>query len=351
MSKEGEPEKIEFGKPPLEDAARLRRKREKGARQAENLEVYGPYCLGPLIREAVLEDSERYREGRGQFRAESNKILQKVWGEDVALPDRVSPSTIANCLRWVGYEELGFKPAPRTFEAEMGMKLGGAGHYAILNILRRFGIKEQVVLEDETGISGRLDFIFRHPVTGEYQVLDLKFPGDWGFKQIKREGLPEYLKKTKKIYNPSHEARLQLLIYMGVKRRERLNVTMGNIIYINRDNGKMKECIVPWDALAEYDMKEFLENLAEAREKIQRKKLPEPTVVSEYVCKSFCPYSQHCEEGKQFLAEKIKKGKKRRPLWVYREAREQAEKRRQKMIESGFVQPELPLKIPEEHVE
>ena len=208
MSKEGEPEQIEFGKPPPEEAAHLRWEKKKVARQAENLEVYDPYCLGPLIREAVLEDSERYRKGRGQYRAESNKILQKVWGEDAVLPDRVSPSTAANCLRWVGYEELGFKPAPRTFEAKMGMELGSAGHCALLNILRRFGIKEQIVLEDETGISGRLDFIFRHPVTGEYQVLDLKFPGDWGFRQIKREGLPEYLKKTKGIYNPRHEARL-----------------------------------------------------------------------------------------------------------------------------------------------
>ena len=347
---EKKPGQLKFGELPQKEAAHLRRERKKGARPVENLEVYDIYRLTPLIREAVLEDSERYRKGRGQFQAESNKILQKVWGEDVALPDYVSPSTIANCLRWIGYEKFGYKPAPRTFEAEMGMKLGGAGHYALLNILRRFGIKEQSILEDETGISGRLDFIFRHPVTGEYQVLDLKFPGDWGFKQIKREGLPEYLKKTKDIYNPSHEARLQLLIYMGAKRRKGCNVTMGNIIYINRDNGKMKECIVPWDALAEHDMKEFLGNLAEARKKIQKKELPESTAVSKYVCKSFCHYSHHCEEGKKFLAGKIKRGRKRRPQWVYRKAREQAEERKQKMIERGIVQPELPLKMSEEHV-
>ena len=137
---------------------------------------------------------------------------------------------------------------------------------------------------------------------------------------------------------------------MWVKRQEGCNVTMGNIIYINRDNGKMKECIVPWDALAEHDMKEFLKNLAEAREKIQEEELPEPTVVSKYVC-SFCPYGQHCKEGRKFVAGKIKKGRKRRPQWVYKEARKQAEARKQKMIESGFVQPELPLKTPEENVE
>ncbi len=112
----------------------------------------------------------------------------------------------------------------------------------------------------------------------------------------------------------------------------------------------MKECIVPWDALAEHDMKEFLKNLAEAREKIQEEELPEPTVVSKYVC-SFCPYGQHCKEGRKFVAGKIKKGRKRRPQWVYKEARKQAEARKQKMIESGFVQPELPLKTPEENVE
>lgn len=345
--KEGQGGRLEFGQPPLELAAKLRRNRRREARPVDNLDVYGVYQLAPLIREAVLADAGEYREGRSETKVESQRILQKVWGETASLPRYFHPSIISRCLKWAGYEaledELNLKPAPRTFEAEMGMKIGSAAHFSFLRILRKFGVQEQAVLQDESAISGRLDFMLKNPITEEYQILDLKFPGDWAFGRVQRDGLPDYLRKTKGIYNPRPEDKLQLLIYMWGRRQEGLNVAMGNIVYINRDSGKMKESIVPWDERAEHEMTLFLDQLAEARKSIKRGELPKPTVVSTYICAAMCPYRLHCDYGQKFAAGKIKKEKKKRPAGVYRKARREAEEKRKMMERLGIVQAELPL--------
>ena len=167
--KERQGGRLEFGQPPQELAAQLRRDRSRKARPVENLDVYGVYQLAPLIREAVLADATEYREGRSETKVESQRILQKVWGETASLPSYFHPSTISRCLKWAGYEaledELNLKPAPSTFEAEMGMKIGSAAHFSLLRILRKFGVQEQTVLQDESGILGRLDFMLKNPVT------------------------------------------------------------------------------------------------------------------------------------------------------------------------------------------
>lgn len=335
--KEGQGGRFEFG---------------RNARPVANLDVYGVYQLAPLIREAVLADADEYREGRSETRVESERILQKVWGETASLPRYLHPSIISRCLKWAGYEaledELDLKPAARTFEAEMGMKIGSAAHFSLLRILRKFGVQEQTVLQDESGISGRLDFMLKNPVTEEYQILDLKFTGDWAFRKVQRDGLPDYLRKTKGIYNPRPEDKLQLLIYMWGRRQEGLNVAMGNIVYINRDSGKMKESIVPWDAGAEHEMTLFLDELEKARKSIKRGELPKPTVVSTYICAAMCPYRLHCDYGQKFAAGKIKKEKKKRPTGVYRKARRQAEEKREMMERLRIVQAELPLGKPPE---
>lgn len=342
---------LAFGDVPSEEAARNRRDRKRRAKPIENQEVFDVYRLSPLIQEAVLADARSYREGRGKYRAQTESVLQKAWGENVTMPSYFHPSVVSRCLRWAGYEaladELNIKPAPRTFEAEMGMKLGSAAHYSLLRVLKKFGIQEQTVIHDNPGISGRLDFMIRNPVTEEYQVMDLKFPGDFAFSKVKRQGLPDYLAKTKGIYNPNPEDRLQLLLYMQAKRNEGFDVTIGNLVYINRNNGKIKECIVPWDEIAEHDMEIFNIKMKEANEAINRGELPEPTVVSTHICGSFCSYRLHCEYGQEFAAGRVKSEKKRRPRGVYLKARKDAEARKERLERLGIVQAELPLEIPE----
>jgi hypothetical protein len=337
-------ERLIFGQPPPKESARLKRerRRHKPIASTEDLRVYS---LKPLLIEAVLDDTERWRESRGKYRGDSERVLQSVWGEDTEVVDKISPSLAASCLRWVGYEvlseELKVKPAPRTFKSEMALKIGQGGHDTLLKVLSRYGTRELRVLHDDPEISGRLDFMIKNPVTKEYQILDLKFSSDYGFRQITREGLPDYLKRNSRIYNPSPEARLQILIYMWIKRQEGFNVAMGNIIYINKNSGALKECLIPWDEIAEYDVEQFLAQIKRAREKIANKELPEPTVQSKYICASFCPFRLHCEYGQRYAAGRIKKESKRRPNWVYKKARQQAEERQKKMELLGVVQPKL----------
>jgi len=308
-------------------------------------DIYSSYKIGPLIEEVLLANSERFRESKSSNRPETEKIASKVYGEGIEVPRRMSVSTAANCLRWVGYEQLGEKPVPRTFKQEMGMLVGSATHGYLLRKLYQFGWQEQSVFIDDPGISGRLDFLMRNLKTGEYQVMDLKVTGEYGFRQIKRAGLPDFLKGTKGIYWPGEEARLQLLQYLYAVDKQGKNVVCGNVIYLNRNDFSMKECIVPWDEIARYDAEEFLEKAKEARKKIDNGELPEPSVLSEYVCGSFCGYRDRCEYGQKFAAGAIKRQRKRRPNWVYKKAKEESEKKKEMMIQAGVIQPELDLVV------
>lgn len=343
---------LSFGDIPPQEAALQRRERRKRSEPIENLEVYNVYRLGTLIEEAVIEDASAFRERRSEWHASAERVLQKVWGEGVSLPRYVHPSTAAKCLKWVGYEaladELGVKPAPRPFKAEMGMRLGSGGHHQLSMVLRKYGIPEATLINDEYGISGRLDFMIRNPVTSEYQVLDFKFPGDWAYRQVKRDGLPDYLKQTKGIYNPRPEDRLQLLLYMKGRREEGFNVSVGNIVYFNRDTLEYKECIIPWNADAENHMEDFLANITKAREAIKRGELPEPTVGSTYICASMCDYRLHCDYGQQFAAGKIKREAKRRDPGVWKMVEQQEEEKAQQLIDLGILQPPLLMELGED---
>lgn len=290
--------------------------------------TYESYKIAPLIKQIVLTNAERYRGSRGVNNTQAQEVASKVYGEEVEIPWTMSVSTSANCLRWVGYEKLGEKPVARTFKQEMGLLVGSATHGYLLRKLYQFGWQEQSIYIDNPGISGRLDFLMRNVKTGEYQVMDLKVPGDYGFRQIKRAGLPDYLKGTKNIYWPGEDARLQLLQYMHAIDRQGKNVVCGNIIYLNRNDFGIKECIVPWDEIAKYDAEQHLEKARKARQLIDEGKLPEPTVLSKHVCGSFCGYRDRCEYGQKFAAGAIKRQKKRRPNWVYKKAKAQAEEKK-----------------------
>lgn len=304
-------------------------------------EIYTSYLLTPLIQKAVIVDAQQFRAGSSRRDETRNNILQSVWGSANENTVKISPSTAANCLRWIGYKALGYTGSPQPFEAELGLMIASAAHYSLLRKLKDFGLSEQSLIDEEHGISGRLDFLIKNPKTSEWQIADFKFVSDYGFRQVKREGIAKSLKNTKGIYNPSPEARLQIIMYMWMQRNEGFNVSMGNVVYINKNSGKIKEALVPWDALAEYDIKDFLEKIRVASDQIKKGELPVPTVASEHICASFCPYRIYCEYGQEFAAGRVRRESNRRPNWVYVKAREEATKAREKMEKLGLVQPQL----------
>ena len=51
------------------------------------------------------------------------EIYNSIWGVTDGTEITIPPSIAANCLRWWGYQELGYKPAPRTFEQEINLMI------------------------------------------------------------------------------------------------------------------------------------------------------------------------------------------------------------------------------------
>lgn len=333
-------QKLIFDQIPPEEAISRRRSEASRRKQPPNQEIYRVYRLEPLIEKVLEADWRKWEKGTLERRKKQQEIFQAIWGKDVEVPAYLSPSTIAYCLKWVGYEALGYQPTPPTTEGRLVMLMGSAGHWSLLRTIGQQipGRQETSFTIDEADLSGRIDCLLRNPKTGEYQILELKFVGDYPFRQIKREGLPEHLRSTKNIYQPSAEYRNQVLLYMWAKRKEGLSVACANIIYINRDTGKTKEALVVWNAQAEYDAEQLVVKIKQAKEAIDKKELPEPTVESPYVCGKFCPHRTHCEHGQKFAAVQIRRQQKRRPKWVAKQAKEQAEARRAEMEKLGVVQ-------------
>jgi len=344
-------ERLEFGDVPKGETSRRKRQatlENKKFQKKMGLEEPGAFDnmrLTPLIEVALQNESEKW--GKSTYKQDTQEMMKEIWGNNTEVIKYFSPSTLSFCLRWVGYQTLDeYVPEKRKPEAEIILGLGQSGHYFIERVLKRFGVSEMPVWNDEEKMKGRLDFLMKNPATGEYQILDFKFVSSFTFKKIKREGLHDYLRETKEIYNPGLEAKLQTQLYMWMKRENGLNVTMGNVIYINRDNGQMKECLVPWDAVAEEDVRRFLEKLDKARERIEAGELPDPSVQSKYVCEYLCPYSKYCEPGQKFKAGQVRRSSKRLHPGILAKAREDAKEKKEKMKKLGVTQ--LKMKLVEE---
>lgn len=305
-----------------------------------NQDVYKLHLLTQFMEDVVCADEENYRNQRKRWGDTQRKILKKNWGENENPLFTISPSTASNCLRWAGYELSNLKPRPPEFKDSLAKMIGSGAHRDIINKLRGYGIGELNLATSEDPISGRLDFIFKNPATQEWQIVDFKFTNDFGFKQITRDGVPDYLRNSK-TYSPSKEARKQILLYMFLARKQGYKVEFGNVIYLNKNTGDVKECLIPWDSVAEHDTNLFLEEIRSAYKTMSEGNLPEPSVESPHICARFCPYTTHCDYGQRFAAGEIKKQKKRRPAWVMKQAKQKAAIKREKMEKAGIVQPEL----------
>lgn len=316
-----------------------KRKSEKSTHQ----DPYDEYRFIPVIEKALAIDEERFVKSQVEKVKNRDDSLSPFFGEGIKPSIKLSPSS-SDCLRREGYRLLGYEPALSTTETRLAKLIGSSSHYGLERVLRGVLPSDIVQIEIWTSqspdkdILGRLDVLYFNPRTREHQVVDLKFVSDYAFKQIKREGLSTYMRKTKNIYNPRPGDKQQVLIYMGDKRDEGLEVRIGNIIYINVSTRKMKEAMIEWDE-NESRVKERVQELHIAKQQIEKGKLPKAE--TDKHCE-YCWFIKYCEEGQAYLSSG-KKLVRKRPLsqGIRAQIAEKRREAKQKREDLGLVQPQL----------
>lgn len=293
----------------------------------------------PVYDAVVLAAGRVRREDNLTLKDARQEVARQAFGQE-SDPLKISPSLACHCLRWVGYELLGYSPAPRTVDEETTMLLGTGFHRQVLTLLDRYCPEA----EQERGfsinlgtavLSGRADFIYRDLKTRERILIELKTISPFTWSKIRE-------RKDALSYVPMAEHRRQLLLYLwALNQVNKQKIDIGIIYYINRTSGERRSAPVFWDAVAEYDAEQLVINIQKAGETLKKGELPEPSVESSFICGKFCQYCHHCEPGQKFAQGEIKFARPSRPRQVYAVARKQAEARRQKLIELGLVQPTL----------
>lgn len=337
-------ERLVFGQLPPQEQTFRHRSQAARREKVDNQEVFGVYRFVPIVEKALEADWESWHDQSAQRKQRQEEVLKSIFGNEVAVPGYISPSTASLCLRWVGYEALGHPAARPTTEANLAMMTGSAAHYSILKAIGRVipGREETAFTLEDEDISGRIDLLFTNPKTREKQVIEFKFVSDFAFKQVKRDNLPDYLRSTKNIYPPRPEHRKQVLLYIFAKRKEGMSVACGNIIYVNRNSGEMKEALVLWDALAEEDTLKLVEKIREAKRRIDQGQLPEPSVESAYVCEKLCPHRLNCDCGHDLAARGVRREQHKKSRVIYQAAKEQRQRKTEEMVKLGLVQSGLP---------
>ncbi|MFZ5366573.1 MAG: hypothetical protein ACOZBZ_04845 [Patescibacteria group bacterium] len=357
MTPENRPDRLVFGQ-------RIERRNLQPS--GENQSILEVYRLAPLIGKAIIASDEERLLQQAWRKKKNREILELIWGEGEPKLS-LSPAIIAKCLRWAGYELLGYSPLSKSPREIMILSTGTSIHWKMLGALRQFGKIEYPVVIGEDKIGGYLDFRFQNPKTGEYQIADLKTTSKEGFSLINREGMPPWMVQTEKdFYVPRPEDRLQVLLYMFAERERGYKVEIGNVIYINRNFERRrlsrknldedqilqdmlewtKECPVLWDKVAEGETKQCLAEVEEAWIAIKKGELPKPSVhpkSAPYLCGDICPYRLDCEPGRAFAAREVRREAERLPREVWAIAKRQFEERREKGIKLDKVQARLPL--------
>jgi hypothetical protein len=298
-----------------------------------------------LIKTAIEADSKDYDESWNKRKATVRRNVISVYGVPPDEELNFSPSTSSNCVRWEGYQKLGYEGTPMSFGAKMATMIGRASHDELAKILRRNAPGRHNVPTnlDSEGVYGVMDWVFNNPILHKEEVIDWKFVASFKFKQINRDGLHELLRNTKNIYNPEPEYRRQLLLYMYDREKRGKEVACGVVVYVNRDNPEqMKPALIIWDAVAKYDAEQFLKEIQEAKLAVKEGQIPKENVISPYICRSMCPHVQHCEPGQAFAQRNIRRKRKVMPEWVYKKQREEFAQRQERLQELGII----PLPLP-----
>jgi len=335
---------LTFGILPKDEATFRRRSAAARKEPVDNQEVFGVYKFLPAIEKILVEDDLRWKEEHKAKKKQQQEILDSLWGPGVEVPSYMSPSTASYCVRWIGYEKLDYKPAPTKLKSMLAMMMGSAAHWSMMkkNEAAIPGRQETVFTIDEADLSGRADFYFKNPKTGEFQILEFKFVSDFVFRKINRSELPEYMRNTREVYAPEPEHYRQVLLYLWAKRKLGDNAMCANVIYVSRNTGEMKEALVYWNPATEYDAEQLIDEIHGAKVCIDKGELPEPNVESPHVCAGFCPYRGYCEFGQKFAAGEIRHEKNRRPKIVYNRLKENVQKTIKIMEDMGLKQGELP---------
>ncbi len=319
------------------------------------VEPYGLYKMLPRLDKVLLRYSQDNNESYDEYKDIQDETTQDIFGVNEPKRFTFNPSTSSVCVRKEGYRAYGYKPEPSSIEGIIITEIGKAAHRQLLNIFRRYIEKSRAevdVISESPPISGRLDLLVYNHLVKEYQVLDLKFIGIYPFKKLGRSELPQELLSTKDIYKPSPDYEDQILYYVWAQRQKGIDVTCANIIYFDRDSGKRKEALIPWDARAEARVANFIENKIKPADILinedlhrdiprEEKRLPEPSVELDYLC-GYCNYLKYCVPGQKIGREGLGHLKKERaPRWVAKTAQERAEKMKEKAERLQISQPNL----------
>lgn len=324
---------------------------EKGQRtkkaKKEAPDPYQPCRFLPIFEEALRTDWYYWQERSQLDQDFRSEFAEMVFGPGVEIGWHISITDAGQCLRQVGYkilgEKLGISPSPRhDLEGPVIGQIGSSSHYGFLRLTQRFLEGEREGLfrfykEPLVYFSGRTDFFFHNPRTGEWQVVEYKTVGNHAFKSLKADKLPNRLKTIGRICSSRPEDYKQVLLYMWAKAQQGYQIGWANIIYINRDSGELKEFMVPWDEKSKQEADQLVEQIRGARNQIDQGILPEPTVESPGVCKFLCDYAHHCDKRK---ATPGKIGKP--PEWAIRRSKEKRIKQTKEIEKAGFDKVRLP---------
>lgn len=329
------PEIPKFGDLKSQKEARTRPRTKKEVIPTE----YDPLKVLPTIERLVVREIERWeilrREG-----LDRGTLAREILGTETK---PIHPSLVSKCLRWWGYSKLGYKPLSKEFNAILRLKAGSAIHQAFEDLLKMMGPTEYHIIrseEDDPEMTGTLDILFKNPRLplkfGNFQVIELKSVSTEAFKyQLNRKKLRRDLILVKGIVAPRESDKKQVGLYLKQLEDEGKRVASANIIYIDRNNLDIKEALIPWDPITQYEVNQFIEEIEEANQLIERGELPQPTVDSDIPCRYYCDYRHVCD------VRAVAKRRVRKPSYVYKKARKEREKRRKIMEKLGSVQPTL----------
>ncbi len=331
------PERPIFADPESQRIARTRPRAKKEVRPTEN----DPLKVLPIIEQMIVEERKRWQTLRDEG-LDRRSLFQEILGSEERA---VSPSLVSKCLRWWGYQKLGHTPLSKNFNSILRLESGIALHRALERLLRPMGITEHRLIRreiDGVEMTGAIDILFRNPKSfseiGNWQVIEIKTVSANAFqKQLNRKNLRPDLVPTKGIITPRESDKKQVSLYLRLLEEEGLKLIGANIVYMNRDTCELKEALILWDAITQYETSEFIEEIKKAQELIAKGKLPKGTSDSDVPCKYYCDFRHICLIGRT----KTAKRKKPKPRWVRKRAKEQEEERRQIMEEAGLVQPIL----------
>jgi hypothetical protein len=309
-----------------------------------NQDPWAPYNqIGEFVMNVLTADSEQFATERLHRKKTMANVIKNTWGSDTEVPSYLSPSTASFCIRAAVYEALGYKPVPRTPELALQARMGSSIHYSVMRALSFYGMSEREFILPTEHLKGRIDFVIPyHPLTKRTQILDFKCVGDFVFKLVTRKNLTPELMIDKKNYRALFEAERQLLIYMYSLSQEGFDVACGHLIYMSRNYGNLKRCIVPYTEKEKDFILNYIKQITDAHNYMVKGELPPPTVHSSNHCGKICHFIAYCEPGQHIAQGEIKRTKTPRVARaIIRKAQEETKAQAEKWRSRGIWQPEL----------